>query len=290
MSSFKPSTTPCAVLLGTCRDQKGLVAKISKFIYENGGNIVDSAQHTDHEVGIFCVRMEWILDGFNIPREAIASEFSKLASSIGMTWNIRFTDEKQKCAIFVSKQDHCLIDLLGRQRCGDLIVDIPIIISNHESLRPIAQQFGICFQYLPIDKENKPEQEKREIELLRQHNVDLVILAKYMQVLSPDLLIKLPHAINIHHSFLPAFPGANPYHRAFARGVKIIGATAHYVTEDLDEGPIIEQGVRRVSHRDTVQDMIRKGKDIEKYVLARAVYLHLNHRILVYGNKTVVFD
>jgi formyltetrahydrofolate deformylase len=279
-----------AILLASCRDQKGVVAGLSQFIYQNNGNITDADQHRDPEADIFCTRLEWELDGYRLPRERIAQEFSTTAQKLGLSWSLHFTDQRPKLSIWVSKQDHCLIDLLGRQRSGDLRADIALIVSNHSELGAIAEQFRVPFVHLPITADNKAVQEKKALELLRKHQIELVVLAKYMQVLSPDFLKAFPHVINIHHSFLPAFPGAGPYQKAFSRGVKIIGATAHYVTEDLDEGPIIEQDVGRVSHRDSVKDLVRKGKDLEKIVLARAVYQHVERRVLVYGNKTVVFD
>lgn len=279
-----------AVLLASCRDQKGVVANLSRFIYENSGNIIDADQHRDPEADIFCTRMEWDLEGFKIPRDKLTAQFSILAQEMGLQWTMHFTDQRPRLAIWVSKQDHCLLDLLGRQRTGDLRADVVVIISNHPDLAPIAEQFHIPFQHLPITTDNKTRQEATALQLLKEHKVNLVVLAKYMQVLSPRFLESFPQIINIHHSFLPAFPGASPYHQAFNRGVKIIGATAHYVTEELDEGPIIEQDVGRVSHRDTVKDLVRKGKDLEKIVLARAVYQHVERRVLVYGNKTVVFD
>lgn len=279
-----------AVLLACAPDQRGLVAKLSHFIYKHGGNIIDADQHTDHEASIFATRLEWDLSGFDLPREDIRARFANLADPLGLRWAIHFTDERPKIALWVSRQEHCLIDLLGRQRSGDIRGSIELVISNHEDLRPIAEQFKVAFHCFPIDKNNKLEQEAQELKLLQAQGIELCVLAKYMQILSPRLLGAGPPVINIHHSFLPAFPGAQPYHRAFARGVKIIGASAHYVTEELDEGPLIDQDVCRVSHRDSIEDMVRKGKDLEKIVLARAVYLHLERRVLVYGNKTIVFD
>lgn len=280
-----------ATLLVSCPDQQGLVAKIANFIYANGGNIVHADQHTDSSQGLFLTRIEWELEGFNLPREVITPAFEAIAKPLGGQWKIHFSDQKPRIAIFVTKQDHCLLDLIWRHQVKELPAEIPLIISNHADLGAIAQQFNIDFHHLPITKANKREQEDQEIALLREYNIDLVVLAKYMQVLSPQFIAAFPQQIiNIHHSFLPAFPGAKPYHRAFERGVKIIGATAHYVTEDLDEGPIIEQEVSRVNHRDSVADFIRKGKDLEKLVLAQAVRLHLQNRVLVYGNRTVVFS
>ncbi|NJK56064.1 MAG: formyltetrahydrofolate deformylase [Pleurocapsa sp. SU_5_0] len=279
-----------ATLLISCPDRPGLVAKIANFIYANGGNIIHADQHTDYATSLFLIRIEWQLLGFNLPREAIATAFSAIAKPLQASWQLHFSDTKPKIAIWVTKQDHCLWDLLWRYQAHELPGHIALIISNHSNLEAIAKQFQLDFYYLPITKENKAEQEAKQLELLAQYQIDLVVLAKYMQILTPDLINNFPQIINIHHSFLPAFPGAKPYHRAHARGVKIIGATAHYVTPDLDEGPIIEQEVVRVNHQDTVQDLVRKGKDLERLVLSRAVRLHLQNRILVYDNKTVVFS
>ncbi|OKH17029.1 formyltetrahydrofolate deformylase [[Limnothrix rosea] IAM M-220] len=280
---------PTATLLVSCPDQQGLVAKIANFIYSNGGNIIHADQHTDFSAGLFLTRIEWELAGFNLPREVIDPAFGAIAKPWNATWKLHFSDQIPRLAIWVTKQDHCLLDLLWRQQAKELPASIPLIMSNHEKLAAIATQFGIDFHHIPITKETKIDQEQKQLELLKQYKIDLVILAKYMQVLSPNFLQKFNHVINIHHSFLPAFAGAKPYHRAHDRGVKIIGATAHYVTQDLDEGPIIEQDVVRVSHRDDVKDLIRKGKDLERVVLSRAVRLHLQNRVLVYGNRTVVF-
>ncbi|NDJ15897.1 formyltetrahydrofolate deformylase [Myxacorys almedinensis] len=282
-------TFPTATLLISCPDQKGLVAKIASFIYSNGGNIIHADQHTDFSAGLFLNRIEWQLAGFQLPRAVIEPAFQAIATPLNATWQLHFSDTTPRIALWVSKQDHCLFDLLWRQRSGELQADIPLILSNHEKLGAIAEQFGIDFHHHAIAKETKAEQEAKQLELLEKYNIDLVVLAKYMQVLSPNFVAQFPTIINIHHSFLPAFAGANPYERAFERGVKIIGATAHYVTEDLDEGPIIEQDVVRVSHRDNTADLIRKGKDLERVVLARAVRLHLQNRVLVYGNRTVIF-
>jgi formyltetrahydrofolate deformylase len=282
-------TSPTATLLVSCPDQKGLVAKIANFIYSNGGNIIHADQHTDFTAGLFLTRIEWQLNDFNLPREVIAPAFSAIAKPLQATWQLNFSDTIPRIAIWITKQDHCLLDLLWRQQAKEIPAEIPLIISNHTQLQPIAEQFGINFYHIPITKDNKLEQEAKQLELLQKYQIDLVVLAKYLQILSADFISKYPKIINIHHSFLPAFAGANPYHRAYERGVKIIGATAHYATADLDEGPIIEQDVVRVSHRDDVADLIRKGKDLERVVLARAVRLHLQNRILVYGNRTVVF-
>jgi formyltetrahydrofolate deformylase len=283
------SNQPTATLLLSCHDQRGLVAKFANFIYSNGGNIIHANQHTDFLAGLFLTRMEWQLEGFNLPRELIEPAFGAIAQPLNAQWKIQFSDTVPKIAIWVSRQDHCLFDLIWRQRAGEFGAEISLILSNHPHLQNTAEQFGIPYHHIPITPDNKIQQEAKQIELLKEHNIDLVVLAKYMQILSPTFVDQFPQVINIHHSFLPAFAGANPYQRAYERGVKIIGATAHYVTKDLDEGPIIEQDVVRVSHRDQVEDLIRKGKDLERMVLARAVRLHLQNRVLVYDNRTVVF-
>ena len=283
-------TIPTATLLISCPDQKGLVAKIANFIYANGGNIIHADQHTDFTAGLFLTRLEWQLDGFNLPREIIGTAFNAIAQPLQANWQLHFSDTVPRIAIWASKQDHCLYDLLWRQRSQELTVDIPLILSNHPNLGAIAEQFKIDYHHISTTQDPKKDQEKKQLELLKRYKIDLVVLAKYMQVLSAEFITQFPAIINIHHSFLPAFAGANPYHRAYDRGVKIIGATAHYATADLDEGPIIEQDVVRVSHRDSVEDLIRKGKDLERVVLARAVRLHLQNRVLVYGNRTVVFE
>ncbi|MBL1176210.1 formyltetrahydrofolate deformylase [Pantanalinema sp. GBBB05] len=282
-------SSPTATLLISCPDQRGLVAKFANFIYSNGGNIIHADQHTDIAAGLFLTRLEWLLEGFNLPREIIGPAFNAIAQPLQANWELHFSDAIPRIAIWVSKQDHCLFDLLWRQRAKEFHAEIPLILSNHPDLEAIAHQFGSDYHYIPMTKETKAAQEAKQLEVLQQYNIDLVVLAKYMQVLSADFIRQFSRVINIHHSFLPAFAGANPYHRAFERGVKIIGATAHYATADLDEGPIIEQDVVRVSHRDNVEDLIRKGKDLERVVLARAVRLHLQNRVLVYGNRTVVF-
>lgn len=298
--------SPTATLMFSCPDQRGLVAKIANFIYSNGGNIVHADHHTDFAAGLFLSRIEWQLDGFSLPREAIAPAFAAIAQDFGgiagssprntaaqalqANWQLHFSDTVPRIAIWVSRQDHCLLDLIWRQRAKELSAEIPLIMSNHPDLRVVADQFGIEYRYIPITKDNKPTQETKQLELLRLYNIDLVVLAKYMQILSSEFIHQFSQIINIHHSSLPAFAGADPYQRAYERGVKIIGATAHYVTADLDEGPIIEQDVVRVSHRDSTSDLIRKGKDLERVVLARAVRLHLHNRVLVYGNRTVVFE
>ncbi len=281
-----------AILLISCPDRKGILAEITRFIAENGGNILHADQHIDYQKLIFFARIEWDLEGFVIPKEEISKAFSPIAEKFQMNYQVRFNTDVQKVAIFVSRYDHCLYDLLYRFKAGELRGgEVKLIVSNHEDLRPIAEMYNIPYFHFPKTKENKLEVEKREIELLKKEGIDLVILARYMQILSGQFVKEFENRIiNIHHSFLPAFVGAKPYHRAYERGVKIIGATSHYVTEEVDQGPIIEQDVVRVTHRDTVQDMIRKGRDLEKIVLARAVKWHLEHKILVYGNKTVIFD
>ena len=283
-------TKQTATLLISCPDQKGLVAKFANFIYNNGGNITHADQHTDFEAGLFLNRIEWQLTGFNLPKDLIPTAFNTIAQPLNAKWELHFSDTLPRIAIWVSRQDHCLFDLIWRYHAQEFHAEIPLIMSNHPNLQPVAAQFGIDYHYLPINKENKQEQEIKQLELLHQYKIDLVVLAKYMQIVSADFIAKFPQIINIHHSFLPAFIGANPYHRAFERGVKIIGATAHYATADLDSGPIIEQDVVQVSHRDEVNDLIRKGKDLERIVLARAVRLHLRNSVLVYGNRTVVFE
>jgi formyltetrahydrofolate deformylase len=280
-----------AVLLISCADQKGIVAAVSDFLYRNGGNIVHADQHTDHEEGVFLQRVEWEIDGFAVGREAIAEAFRPVAERFSMQWSLRFSDETPRVALLVSKMHHCLYDLLARWRLGELRCEIPVVISNHDDAAPIAADFGVVFRHLPVTPVTREAQEAEIASLIEENAVDVIVMARYMQVLTDGFVTRYPnHIINIHHSFLPAFAGARPYHQAHERGVKIIGATAHYATPELDQGPIIDQDVVRVSHRDSVEDLIRKGRDLEKVVLARAVDLHLRHRVLVYGNKTVVFD
>ncbi|MBI5287983.1 MAG: formyltetrahydrofolate deformylase [Chloroflexi bacterium] len=280
-----------AVLLISCADQRGLVAAVSDFLYRNNGNIVHADQHTDHEEGVFLQRVEWEIDGFAIPRDGIAEAFRPIAERFGMAWSLHSSDETPRVAILVSKMHHCLYDLLARWRLAELRCEIPVVISNHGDARAIAEEFGIPFHHLPVAAKTKAAQEAQIIQLLESERVDVTVMARYMQVLSDSFVRRFPNGIiNIHHSFLPAFAGARPYHQAHERGVKVIGATAHYVTPELDQGPIIDQDVARVSHRDSVDDLVRKGRDLEKVVLARAVDLHLRNRVLVYGNKTVVFD
>lgn len=279
------------VLLVQCQDRKGIVARVSGFIHDFGGNILHSDHHTDEETNDFLMRMEFSTEGLQMPPEDIPAAFAPIARVFGMRYEVRPNSRRTKVGMLVSKQDHCLADLLQRHRRDELHIDIPIIISNHETCAGWAELFKIPFMVCPVTKETKPEQEQQVLSLLQGQGVELVVMARYMQILSADFLSKVGcPVINIHHSFLPAFIGANPYRQAYDRGVKIIGATAHYATEDLDEGPIIEQDVIRVGHRDTVDDLVRKGRDLEEMVLARAVRLHVERRVLVYGRKTVVFD
>ncbi|MFH1416348.1 MAG: formyltetrahydrofolate deformylase [Elusimicrobiota bacterium] len=283
------------ILLISCPDRRGLIAAVTDFIYTNNGNIEHADQHVDKKKGIFFMRIEWSLEGFSIPRESITGEFSPIATKYEMEWQLHFTDYKPKIAIFVSKKLHCLYDLLYRYKEGQLNFEIPLIISNHPNAGELVESFGIEFMEFPIDKENKKQQEKEELRLLKEKEVELVVLARYMQILTKEFVDEFPNnIINIHHSFLPAFMGAKPYDQAYQRGVKIIGATSHYITEELDSGPIIEQDVVRVSHRNSIPDMQRKGEDLEKSVLGRALSWHLERKILVYGtnegSKTVIFD
>ena len=260
------------------------------FLFENAGNIVDVDQHVDPENQGFFMRLEWEVEGFAIERQEIAGAFEVLAEKFEMNWSLHFSDIVPRAAIFVTRDNHCIYDLLSRQESGELPMEVPLIISNRENLRPAADRFGIPFHHFPITEETREEQEAGEISLMKEHCVDTVILARYMQILSPRMTDIFPdRIINIHHSFLPAFPGARPYHSAWERGVKIIGATSHYVTKDLDEGPIIAQGVTQVSHRDSVADFIRKGKGLEQSILSRAVWLHLKRRTLVRDRRTIVF-
>ncbi len=277
-----------AILLISCQDQLGIAAKVTSFLAKYEGNIVDIDQHVEDNK--YFMRVKWSLTEFGLQRHEIKEKFElEVAKTLSKTEiHLYFTDAKPKMAIFVSKASHCLFDILARQDAYQ--IEIPLIISNHQVLEPIAKAFGIPFFYLPITKENKAEMEQKQLELLKKHQVDFVVLARYMQILSEALICKFPNKIiNIHHSFLPAFPGAKPYHQAFNRGVKIIGATSHYVTTKLDEGPIIEQDVARVSHSDSIKELIRQGKDLEKIVLSRAIYNHVNRKIITYKNKTFVF-
>lgn len=280
-----------AVLLLSCADSKGLVARISDFIFRFDGNIVHADQYTAKAEKLFFMRVEWDLNGFALDRDDIPVAFAPLAKQYQMKWDLHFTDYVPRAAIFVSRHLHCLHDLILRRDMGELAADIKAVISNHEDARDLAEQYGMQYFYFPVTGKNKKQQEKKELRLLRDLHIDLVVLARYMQILSGNFLKYYPsRIINIHHSFLPAFAGRNPYQQAYDRGVKIIGATGHYVTAQLDEGPIIAQDVVKISHRDTVTDIQRKSKDLERIVLARALRLHLENRILVYGSKTIVFE
>ena len=274
-----------------CEDQKGIIAAVTNFILKVEGNIIYIDQHVDVEQNVFFMRLECELTNSSISLSSIKDDFQQtIASTFMMIWEIYTKEQKPKMVLFVSKYDHCLFDILGRFSAGELNVEIPLIISNHEDLKPVADRFGIPFYFVPISKVNKEEGENQQIELLKKFNIDFVVLARYMQIISPNLISLYKNKIiNIHHSFLPAFPGAKPYHSAFKRGVKIIGATSHYVTQDLDEGPIIEQDITRVSHINSVEDFIMKGRDLERIVLARAIKLHAERKTMVYANKTVVF-
>ena len=283
--------TETATLLIHCPDQPGLVHDVTGFILSHGGNIVDLQQHIDPAENAFFMRMEWSLEGFQLEKEEIAARLTPMTRRHRMASRLHFSSPRKRVALFVTKENHCLYDLLARHEAGDLPVDIPLVVSNHEVLQPAVERFGIPFFHFPISKDTKAAQEAAQIELLREHRVDTVVLARYMQIISPAMIEAFPNQIlNIHHSFLPAFVGAKPYHQAHERGVKIIGATSHYVTADLDEGPIIHQDVMRVTHEDTVQDLIRLGRDLEKTVLAKALWWHVRDKVLVYRNKTVVFS
>ncbi len=279
-----------ATLLVNCPEQRGLVAALANFVASNNGNIIHADHHTDFAQNLFLSRLEWELTDFQLTREQIGPALDEVLRPLGGSWRLHFSDQVPRMAIWVTTQDHCLFDLLWRWQAGDLRAQIPVIVSNHATLKPVAERFGIAFRHIPITSQTKAEGEQAQLRLLADYQIDLVVLAKYMQILSAEFLEQFPAVMNIHHSFLPAFPGSHPYRQAHNRGVKLIGATAHYATADLDSGPIIEQEVVRVSHRDTVSDLVRKGKDVERLVLARAVRLHLNNRVLVYGNRTVVFD
>ncbi|MBD0402203.1 formyltetrahydrofolate deformylase [Flammeovirga sp. EKP202] len=290
---MKQQTQPkTAILLMHCPDQKGIISYTTQFIHENQGNIIYLDQYVDREVGRFFMRVEFEIDSFLIPEDKIRDYIETLlAKKFDMTLKLYFSDQKPRMALFVTKMSHCLYDILSRTDSGELQAEIPMIISNHEHLKKVADKFKIPFFHFAMNKENKKEQEAAQLKLMKEHNIDFVVLARYMQILSPEFIKSYPDKIiNIHHSFLPAFVGAKPYHAAHERGVKIIGATSHYVTSDLDAGPIIEQDVAKVSHKDTVKELIRKGKDLEKIVLSRALYQHVNRKLMTYKNKTIIFD
>lgn len=280
-----------AILLLSCPDRIGLVSRISHFIFERGGNILDLDEHVDRDENMFAIRVAWDMTSFSITQEELQEAFAPLAREFKATWEIRFVEKPVRLAVFVSKYDHCLQDLLWRQSMGEFAAEIAVIISNHPDLQSLAGHYEIPYHVLPITKENKTEQEEKQLARLADHAVDTVILARYMQILTPRFVDAYPNRIiNIHHSFLPAFVGSNPYKQAYEKGVKIIGATSHYVTGELDQGPIIEQDITRISHRDELKDLVRKGRDLERLVLARAVHAHCEHRILVTGKKTIIFD
>ena len=279
-----------AILLLTCPDRKGLVATISDFVFRHNGNILHADEHGDEESGLFLMRVEFDPKDLDVPFPEFKKHFLPIAQKYQMTWRLAQSSYRPRMAVLVSKYDHCLVDLLYRHQSGELACEIPIVISNHPDNQPIADFYRVPFSVVPVLKENKKEAEQKVLGLLRQHQPDFIVLARYMQILPPEFLAEYPQRIiNIHHSFLPAFVGAKPYHQAFVRGVKLIGATSHYVTEVLDDGPIIEQDVVRISHRDSLDDLLQKGRDLEKVVLSRAVRWHIENRVLVYGNKTVVF-
>jgi formyltetrahydrofolate deformylase len=280
-----------AILLIDCPDQKGLVAAISTFLYQYGANILHCDQHQDIGLGLFFMRIEWDVAEFQLDHDQFRAKFEPIATAYGMRWRVEYSSALPNMAIFVSRYLHCLVDLLHRYRTGELGCAKPVVISNHEDARELAAFHGVPFFHIPIRGGDKEQAERQQLQILDDHDIDLVVLARYMQVVSPNFVDQYNgRIINVHHSFLPAFSGARPYHAAFQRGVKLIGATSHYVSEILDDGPIIDQAVTRVSHRDQIQELVQKGHDVERLVLSRAVRWHLNHRILLYANKTVVFD
>ncbi|MDP1595449.1 MAG: formyltetrahydrofolate deformylase [Methylotenera sp.] len=280
-----------ATLLITCPDTRGIVAAIADFLHQHNANILHADQHQDAENNLFLMRVEWDLAGFSLDDASFNEAFASIASQFNMQWQLKHSQHKTRVAIMVSQYDHCLADLLHRHKSGELACEIPLVISNHRDVEKLVQFYGIDFHYIEVNKTNKQDAETAQFKLFDDYQIDLIVLARYMQILSPDFVSRYPQRIiNIHHSFLPAFIGARPYHRAFERGVKLIGATSHYVTEVLDEGPIIEQGIDRISHRDQVEDLIQKGRDLERVVLSKAVRWHIENRILLYANKTVIFD
>jgi len=281
-----------ATLLIYCDDKRGIIAAVTDFVNEHDGNIIYLDQYVDAEDKVFYMRVEWELKNFVISPDKIDTIFKEsLAKRFNMKYKLHFSDERLRMAVFVSKLPHCLYDILSRSHSGEWPIDIPLIISNHETLKSVADKFNIEYFHIPISPENKREQEEKQLELLKERNIDFIVLARYMQILSEEFIHSYSERIiNIHHSFLPAFPGAKPYHSAHKRGVKIIGATSHYVTADLDEGPIIEQDVARVTHNDTVKDLIRKGRDLEKIVLSRAILSHFQRKTLVHRNRTIIFN
>jgi len=280
-----------AVLLVQCPDRMGLDAAIAEFLYRHDGNILNFEQHSAGQERFYHARVEWDLNGFKLDLNEFDARFGPIAHEFGMNWSTALSSRRPRVAVFVSRYDHCLVDLLYRQRDGELACDIPLIVSNHPDTKHHAEFYGVPFHLISVRKDNKAQAEAEQLQLLDRMKIDLVVLARYMQILSHDFVVQFPRPIiNIHHSFLPAFIGSKPYHQAFERGVKLIGATSHYVTEVLDDGPIIDQDVVRISHKDDVEDLIRKGRDLEKVVLSRAVRWHVENRILLYGNRTVIFD
>jgi formyltetrahydrofolate deformylase len=280
-----------AILLISCPDRRGIVASIANFVFEHGGNILHADEHADEDSNLFLMRVEFDPSGFDISLEDASKHFAPIAEKFQMNWRLARSERRQKMVILVSKYDHCLVDLLYRHQSGEMACDIPLVISNHPDNQPIAEFYKVPYETVPVTTENKRAAEDRIHSLVRQHKPDFMVLARYMQILSNEFVNAYPQRIiNIHHSFLPAFIGAKPYHQAYQRGVKLIGATSHYVTEVLDDGPIIEQDVVRISHRDSLNDLLQKGRDLEKVVLSRAVRWHIENRVLLYGNKTVVFD
>jgi formyltetrahydrofolate deformylase len=287
-TSTRAPTT--ATLRVSCRDRTGLVAALSQFVFDYGGNILDADQHADLETGLFFMRLVFSLESFKLDRAAMQGALAMLATRFDLTWELTTSDERPRVAVLASKTPHCLYDLLLSQQLGELGGDLCVVISNHDDLRAVAGHFGVRFEHLPVDPNDRVAAEDAQQEIFDELKIDLVVLARYMQVLSPELVARWPgRIINIHHSFLPAFVGAKPYHQAQARGVKVIGATAHYVTAELDQGPIIEQDVCRVSHRDDVGALVQKGRELERQVLTRAVRAHLQRRVLITGGKTIVF-
>lgn len=281
-----------AIVLIACPDQKGIVNTVTGFIAQHGGNIIDLEQHVDQNEKMFFMRLEWDISEFKINKDEIQTRFENdVATKLNMQWSLRFSEQPLSMAIFVSKYSHCLFDILSRHQSNEWGFNIPLVISNHKDLEPAVTQTGIDFHYIPVTRENKAAAEAQQIKLLEKYNIDVIVLARYMQILSENFIKAYEHKIiNIHHSFLPAFPGARPYHSAYERGVKIIGATSHYVTAELDQGPIIAQDIEPIRHTDTIEDLVRKGQDIEKIVLSKAIWSHINYKTLVYKNRTIVFE
>lgn len=282
---------PTARLLIWCPDSKGIIAAATGFLAQRGANVLEADQHADPSDGAFCMRLEFEIDGMDVSRDEFPASWKPVADKFAMDWRLAYSSDRKRMAIMVSKQDHCLHDLLLRQRCREIDVDIPFVLGNHDDLRKQVTGYGINFHHLPVTPETRAAQEEKLLGLLAAENVDFLVLARYMQILTPNVVNRYPsRIINIHHSFLPAFAGARPYHQAYKRGVKVVGATAHYVTDELDAGPIIAQATTPINHRDAVDDLLRKGRDLERTVLATAVRLHVEDKILVHHNKTIVFD